>query len=49
VIGAKGFENLPDACKQVQKSVFAALGNLEAKGLVSRIEKDGLLVYWQLV
>lgn len=49
VIGAKGFENMPDACKQAQKSVFAALANLEAKGLVSRIEKDGLLVYWQLV
>lgn len=44
----KGLDGSPDTSKQVQKSVFAALGRLEAKGLAKRTGKEGLLYYWQL-
>ncbi|MFQ2234770.1 hypothetical protein ACK32R_03520 [Aeromonas dhakensis] len=48
VQSSKGLDGSPDASKQVQKSVFAALARLEVKGLVKRTGKDGLLYYWQL-
>lgn len=48
VQSSKGLDGSPDTSKQVQKSVFAALGRLEAKGVAKRTGKEGLLYYWQL-
>lgn len=48
VQSSKGLDGSPDTSKQVQKSVFATLGRLEAKGLAKRTGKEGLLYYWQL-